>query len=243
MENVNYIGLSHQLALRRHMDIIANNIANTNTTGFRGEKPLFEEFLIATTQPLKASFVSDFGTLRSLDAGPIETTGNPLDVALGSPGYFVVDTVAGERYTRNGSFRLDSDGQLVTAQGDPVLDDGGQPIVIDPSQGRITITREGVIANPFGPIGRIQVVQFNNEQRLQKVANSPLLIRGPARALRIGTGHAGHDREVERPANRRDDTHDPGHAQLHRHQEHARFAAPTTTERHRAPGPHPDNVR
>lgn len=179
MENITYIGLSHQLALRRQMDIIANNIANSTTTGFRGEKLLFEEFLIATTRPLKASFVSDFGTLRYLDAGPLETTGNPLDVAISGAAYFVADTLNGERYTRNGHFRLDPEGQLITAEGDPVVDDAGQPIVIDPSQGKLTITPDGAIANPLGPIAKLQLVTFANEQNLRKVANSYYLSDDP----------------------------------------------------------------
>lgn len=173
MENIGYIGLSREMVLRRQMDIIANNIANAETTAFRGEKALFEEFLIPSSQGQKISFVSDFGTLRNLQQGEFKPTGSPLDLAISGPGYFVVDTEAGTRYTRNGHLQLDSEGTLVTPEGDPVLDDNDRPIVIDSSQSEVTITADGVISTPgLEESPRLQIVEFENEQKLRKVGGS-----------------------------------------------------------------------
>ena len=173
MENIGYIGLSREMVLRRQMDIIANNIANAETTAYRSEKTLFEEFLIPSSQGQKISFVSDFGVLRNLEEGPFKSTGGPLDLAISGPGYFVVDTEAGIRYTRNGHLRLDSEGTLVTPEGHPVLDDNDRPIIIDSSQSQVTISSDGVISTPGledGP--RLQIVAFENEQKLRKAGGS-----------------------------------------------------------------------
>ena len=168
MENATYVGLSHQMALLRHMDIIANNIANMNTTAFRAEQPIFEEFPMPSADRVKVSFVLDRGLLRNLDAGEITRTDNPLDVAINGPGYFVVETEVGPRYTRDGHFRVDDEGRLISNSGWPVLDDGGQVIVFDVGAKAPTINRDGTIATELGVIGRIGVVRFANEQRLLK---------------------------------------------------------------------------
>ena len=173
MENVGYIGLSREMVLRRQMDIIANNIANADSTAFRSEKALFEEFLIPSSQGQKMSFVSDFGILRNLEEGPLKPTGSPLDLAISGPGYFVVETEAGTRYTRNGHLQLDSEGTLVTPEGDPVLDDSDRPIVIDSSQSDVTISADGIVAIPgLEESPRIQIVEFENEQKLRKAGGS-----------------------------------------------------------------------
>ena len=174
MENAGYIALSREMVLLRQLDIIANNIANSNTTAFRGEKALFEEFLIPSSQGQEISFVSDYGVLRNLAEGDFRPTGAPLDLAISGPGYFVVDTEAGTRYTRNGHFRLDAEGTLITPEGHPVLDDNDRPIVIDSGQSEITITADGTISTPGleEDSPRLQLVQFENEQKLRKTGGS-----------------------------------------------------------------------
>ena len=174
MENAGYIALSCEMVLRRQLDVIANNIANADTTAFRGEKSLFEEFLIPSSQGQEISFVSDYGVLRNLTEGEFRPTGSTLDLAISGPGYFVVDTEDGIRYTRNGHFRLDAEGTLITPEGDPVLDDDDRPIIIDSGQSDVTITADGTVSTPGleeeGP--RLQLVEFENEQRLRKTGGS-----------------------------------------------------------------------
>lgn len=171
MENVSYVVLSYQMALQRHMDILANNVANMNSTAFRGERPLFQEFLVTADDGSTTSFVEDVGLLRNLNPGSIQQTSNTLDVAISGEGFFVVDTADGPRYTRNGNWRLDEFGQIVVGTGNPVVDDAGLPIVVDPGDGAITIRADGTVLSEAGPIGKVHIVSFENEQALQKLGD------------------------------------------------------------------------
>ncbi|TQV71275.1 flagellar basal-body rod protein FlgF [Denitrobaculum tricleocarpae] len=177
MENTGYIALSRQSVLRRQMDIIANNMANMTTPAFKGEDMMFVEHLKKTANNDRVSLVQDLALLRNLNAGPMTKTDNPLDLAINGDGYFVVETPDGERYTRNGTFQLNQDGQIVTTQGDPVLGIDGNAITIPPNEPHISITRDGSISAGETLIGRIQIVGFENEQELEKQSNS-LFARG-----------------------------------------------------------------
>ena len=124
MDNTLLVGLSRQVALARELDVVANNIANMNTAGFKADGSIFEEFLSPTAQaasPImadrKVSFVQDRGTWHDLSTGAFERTGNPLDVAIDGKGFLVVNTPRGERYTRNGSLQIGPTGTLVTSDG------------------------------------------------------------------------------------------------------------------------------
>jgi len=171
MENSVYIGLSQQTAMRRQLDVIANNLANINTTAFKGEKMLFREYLVKPQGGKPLSFVEDYGALRDTSEGKLETTNNPYDVAIEGPGYLTVNTPAGQRYTRNGHLRIDSTGQLISADGYPVLDKRSQPITINPTGGQPTIALDGTISNKTGTVAQLNLVQFNDEQSLQQTGS------------------------------------------------------------------------
>lgn len=173
MENFMLIGLSRQTALRREMDVIANNLANLGTAGFRGQSLVFAEHLAASDEmsgtlagDRALSYVVDRGSLHDFSAGPLRSTGNPLDIALDGDGWLVVETPEGERYTRNGAFKLDADGALVTSDGHPVLGDGG-PIVFDPEETEIAIAADGTISTNVGEKGRLRVVAFADNNLLE----------------------------------------------------------------------------
>src|SRR5687768_13684666 len=103
MENSILVGFSHQMALKQQMDTIANNVANMSTPGYRAQNMVFTEYLAkpkGIEHPL--SMVMDYGQFQSTEAGPMQRTGNPLDVALEGPGYFGVQTPEGVMYTRAG---------------------------------------------------------------------------------------------------------------------------------------------
>ena len=185
MENTLMIALSHQAALRRRMDVIANNIANMNTTGFKSEQPLFAEHLVHNRGDDRVagdtlSFVLDQATLRDTSAGGLEATGNALDIAIRGEGFFAVETPAGEQYTRNGRFRLSPDGQLITEHGHPVLGQGGAPLVFGPADTEITISKSGVISSTRGEIGQLRIVDFKDQQRLMMVAGGLMTADTPA---------------------------------------------------------------
>jgi len=174
METTTYIALSKQGVLRREMNAIAHNLANMNTTGFKGERMMFVDHLQRSRSgdfiaDQRLSFVRDVASFRDTAEGPIEQTSNPLDVAIHGEGYFTVQTPDGERYTRNGNFRLDNGGQLVTQDGRPVLSDAGAPIFFAPEDTTITISGDGGVSTENGQLGKLRVVTFDNDQDLQNV--------------------------------------------------------------------------
>lgn len=175
MDNALYVELSRQMVLRRHMDIIANNIANSDTTGFKVESLMekTEPAAPANTAPgLKpVNFVLDNGLARNFNQGSLKRTGGDFDLALEGQGFFTVTTPEGERYTRDGSFTLDPSGQITTSAGDAVMGDGG-PIVVDPQRGPVAIAADGTVSQAGAPIGRIRIVTFDNLGALEKTGDN-----------------------------------------------------------------------
>ena len=192
METTAYIGLSRQVALSRRLEVIANNIANAATSGYRAEAMLFEPVPHDAGDRQRLLFVQDVGLVRDLSEGPLRATGNPLDLAIQGPGYFVVDTPEGERYGRSGQFRLNAAFELVTHAGDPVLDEGGAPLVLPENAAAIAVAPDGTVSVGDAVVGRLQVAAFANEQTLEKVGGglyrSPVEAPEPAEGFRIVQG-------------------------------------------------------
>ncbi len=173
MENAIYIGLSQQMALKRRMDITANNIANVNTTAFKGVHPLFEEFLVKEPAVVndKMSYVQDFGVYHDRTEGAIQRTDRPLDLAISGDGYFTIETETGTRYTRNGNFKLDADGNIITQSGDILLDETGSPLQISQANPDIEIAPDGTVTMGEGQTQKIELVYFENDQLLKHMGN------------------------------------------------------------------------
>src|SRR3984893_17887467 len=180
MENTLLVGLSRQMVLERQMDVVANNVANVNTNGFKADNSLFEEYLNSGAhednfigRDRRVSYVQDRGTFKDLSQGPTEQTKNPLDVAIDGGGFLAVQTPAGERYTRDGSLQINNQGQLVTAAGNPVLGTGG-PIVFQPTDHDINVTPDGTVSvvegnGRTGSIrGKLRLGNFPDAQKLLK---------------------------------------------------------------------------
>ncbi|MFC1674001.1 flagellar basal-body rod protein FlgF [Pseudomonadota bacterium] len=177
METTSYIALSRQGALRREMSAIANNLANMNTTAFKNERLMFVDYMAKSRTgdfiaDQRLAFVRDVASYRDTTEGPIEQTGNPLDLAIHGEGNFVVQGLDGtEQYTRNGSLRLDNTGQLVTQNGLSVLTDAGTPVFFAPEDTTITISGDGTVSTENGQIGKLRIVTFDNPQDMQRLAN------------------------------------------------------------------------
>jgi flagellar basal-body rod protein FlgF len=185
MENALLIGLSRQIALHRELEVVANNIANLNTTGYKADGSVFEEFLMPVAQARgfpggdnKLSYVQDRATWHNFNAGPLRPTGNPLDVAIDGDAFFVVQSARGERYTRNGSFQINAQGELVTSAGDRVLGDGG-PIQFQSTDNNVSINpdgtitvREGANSTSDSQRGKLRLVRFDRVQQLRKDGSS-----------------------------------------------------------------------
>jgi flagellar basal-body rod protein FlgF len=172
MDNTTFVGLSRQMTLRRELDIVANNIANADTAGFK-----VESLMVQTEQrrpakdaqaPHAVRFVLDHSVARDFRQGEMRKTDNPLDVALNGEGFLTVGSEAGERYTRDGRLSMDAAGRLVTRAGDPVLGEGGAEIVLRPAGGPVSIAQDGTVSQGAAAVGRITVVRFENLSALSK---------------------------------------------------------------------------
>jgi flagellar basal-body rod protein FlgF len=171
MDNAIYVGLSRQMLLQRELDIVANNLANVDTTGFKFESMLANTDEVTTPTPGQAptpvDFVAAAGVARDYTQGSLTQTGSPLDVAIDGKGFFTISTSSGPRYTRDGRFKLDPTGRLVTMSGDPVQGDGGD-IVLDPKKGAVSIAANGDISQDGQAVGKLQVVTFDSLAALSK---------------------------------------------------------------------------
>lgn len=177
MDNTKYIALSRQMALWKQMNVVSNNVANMNTTGYKQEGTIFSTY-VAQTMNAKGMgkepvyFTQDFATYNDFAEGALVETGNSFDVALQGDGFFAIETDTGVSYTRKGNFTLDSSGMVVTTDGYPVLSRNNEPLFIAPTEKEIMITEDGTVATENGVVGRLQVVKFADNQKLVKKAGT-----------------------------------------------------------------------
>lgn len=167
MENGLYIGLSRQMVLQTGMSLVSNNIANANTPGYRAQQPLFKEYLSdprGARDPI--SMVTDYGQYDITSPGIVQTTGNPLDVALSGPGFIGINTPEGIQYTRAGNFALNNNRELVTPAGFKVAAEDGGAIQIPQDARDVIIDKEGRVSTDQGEISRLMVREFGNPQSL-----------------------------------------------------------------------------
>ena len=172
MQNALLLGLSRQIALGRELDVIANNVANVTTNGFKSRSSRFGDYVMPKAsadafgkRDRKLDYVVDAGTTLDISAGSVESTRNPLDVAIKGDGFFVVQTPNGQRYTRNGSFQLDSRGQLVNSDGYPVAGDNG-PMTFDRDETNVSVAQDGTVSTTQQQHGRLKIVKFADPQQL-----------------------------------------------------------------------------
>lgn len=173
MDSSIYIALSRQMAQFEDMTMTANNIANVNTPGYSAQKMVFSQYLIDNGQTgKKDAYANTPSSYRDTTTGSINSTGNPLDLAISGPGYFQVETPLGKRFTKAGNFQLDATGILVNSSGYPVLGADGGQITVPPGTRKIEINGAGQLAADGRTIGQVGVVEFQNEQALNRLGNS-----------------------------------------------------------------------
>ena len=144
MQSSLYVALSAQVAMERRLNTIANNVANMNTGGFRADEVKFEEILSLAAKE-NVSFASSGQNFISRRTGPMTKTDNPLDVAIQGDGWFAFQGPSGPIYTRDGRFKMNENGDLLTVDGYQVLDAGGAPIALDPMAGSPIVGRDGTV--------------------------------------------------------------------------------------------------
>jgi len=176
MDNSMLIGLTRQLTLRRQLDMVANNIANASTQGFKAERIMLESEIAHRAShvdgPSRIQFVDEWAMGRDFSQGALTRTARPLDLALEGDGFFTLQTDAGERFTRDGHFTLNALGELTASDGAQVLDAGGQPIVIDGNAGQIVISETGMISQSGAQIGQVGVTRFADQGQLMKAGDN-----------------------------------------------------------------------
>ncbi len=169
MENIAAIALSNQIVLRRQMEIIANNMANISTPGFKGQNLAFKEYIDkGDVGDDRTSYVNAAGVNTDYTQGSMQHTGSDFDLAINGEGYFTIGGPNGTRYTRNGNFRPDSNGQLVSGTGDPVLNTNGTPIIIPSAADKITVSQNGGVYAGTTLLGRVGIVKFANADLLER---------------------------------------------------------------------------
>lgn len=179
MDMPGYIVLSRLAAQQRATDVLAHNMANVDTPGFRASQAVFASHLARQTGTAAsdpAVFTLDRATWRDTSPGPLQATGNPLDLALPNEGFFVVETPRGERYTRAGRFTLSPAGDVVDAEGHALLGDGG-PLAVPEGATGIAVAGDGTLRTDVGIVGRVRVVRFADQQRL--LAEGDRLLAAP----------------------------------------------------------------
>jgi len=159
MADSTYVLLGRQQGLLKEFQVVANNIANSSTTGYRRSEGIFAEYMKArglTTESLSMGVLS--GHSISLEQGTLKQTGGTFDLAIEGDGFFLIETPAGERLTRDGFFQLNADNGLVDARGNPVLGEGSSQIILPENPENIKIARDGTLSLNDTPIARIAIV-------------------------------------------------------------------------------------
>jgi flagellar basal-body rod protein FlgF len=180
MDIVSSVAASRIVAQQRVMDVIADNIANASTAGFKAERVQFSDWLVrrqdagAPQGDRTIAYTQDRATWREQQAGTLMHTGNPFDLAITGDGYFTVSTPRGPRLTRDGRFGLMPNGTIADAAGDAVLDSNGRPIVLSTTDTQITIAGDGTVSSENGQIGKIGIVQPADAMQLSSEGSTLL---------------------------------------------------------------------
>lgn len=171
MDTTSYVALSRQMALARRMEVLAHNLANATTPGFKAERLRFEVVPVRAGKPGYVAFVQDVGRLPDFADGPLSPTGNPMDFALSGPGFLTLGTPEGPVYARGGRFRMNEDGALVGPAGAVLLDETGAPVAVPAGSRHIHVAEDGTLSSENGVFGRLQVVSFADASRLERVGD------------------------------------------------------------------------
>ena len=159
MDAAGYATLNRQSGLMREMAVVANNIANASTTGFRREGVVFSEYIAALDDDPSLSMAHASGRHVDLGQATISQTGGSYDFAIQGDGFFLIETPDGERLTRAGSFTPSAEGELVTPDGYRLLDAGGAPVFIPPDARVVALARDGTLSANGQPIAQVGLWQ------------------------------------------------------------------------------------
>ena len=177
MDSGFYAACTALMSRTQALDTVANNLANTSTSGYRAQYNVFRSALAnASGRPMSElnQATNDYGVLSGtrldLSQGPLEKTGNDLDFGIEGSGFFVVQTPSGRFFTRNGQFKVSAQGQLVTQEGDPVM--GEQGIIPVVGAGPLSVSPDGTVSTNGAVVGKLKLVDFAPTANLQTVGKT-----------------------------------------------------------------------
>lgn len=159
MDAAAYVTLTRQSGLMREMQVVAHNIANLSTTGFRREGVIFAEHVARLQDAPSLSMAHADARHIDLSQAGLVQTGAAFDFAIQGPGFFLIETPEGERLTRAGSFTPNAEGELVNADGHRLLDQGAAPVFVPPDAGPVALGADGTLAAGGQPLARIGLWQ------------------------------------------------------------------------------------
>ena len=186
METSGYTTLTRQNGLLREMQVIANNIANASTTGYRQEGVIFSEYVVRTDEGPSVSMARAAAHNISAAQGALAETGGVLDFAIEGEGFFMIETPAGQRLTRAGNFTTSAQGDLVTMDGYPVLDAGGAPLFIPPDASDIGLSRDGTISAGDQLLGQLGLVRPSDPIDLIREGGTMFRVEGEIEPVEDG---------------------------------------------------------
>ncbi|RAI00933.1 flagellar basal-body rod protein FlgF [Acuticoccus sediminis] len=169
-----YVSLSGQMAMETRLSTVANNVANMRTAGFRAETVNFDTVL-SDYHADRVNFAAVGEMHIDRSAGPVELTGNPLDVAIVGEGWFGIETPSGTAYTRDGRFTVSAEGDLRSLTGYAVLDEGGAPIQLDINGGPVEIGADGTMIQNERNVGVLGLFMLSDEANLTRYGETALL--------------------------------------------------------------------
>jgi flagellar basal-body rod protein FlgF len=155
MDAAGYSALSRQSGLMREMQMVANNIANLSTSGFRREGMVFSEHVAALDEEPSLSMANGNTRVVDLSQAGLTMTGGTFDFAIQGDGFFLIETAQGNRLTRSGSFTPSDAGELVDADGQRLLDAGGAPVFVPPNAGPVSLSEDGTLSANGSPLAQI----------------------------------------------------------------------------------------
>lgn len=191
MDNAGYITLTRQSGLLREISVVANNIANAATTGYRQEGLVFSEYVQNLDGTASLSMATADTQNISMAQGALTKTGGTFDFAIEGDGFFAVETSEGPRLTRAGNFSPNAQGDLVTLDGLRVLDSGGAPIFVPPDTGPINVSSDGTISvegRPIAQLGLFEPIDPTDLRRQGGVMFEAPAGRRPAQAAKVVQG-------------------------------------------------------
>lgn len=199
MDSGYYVAAGSLMARSFQLEVVANNLANAATVGYKPDQPFFTVFNKATGSGRKlplSGYLNDGVVFAETgvvpEQGTLKATGRPLDVALEGNAFLSVRTAVGDRVTRDGRLQMGADGQLQAMDGSPILGKNGQPITMDPMKGNVSITTDGTVQQGDAVLGQLDLKAFEKPSALKRAGALRFDPTGATEALVKGTVSQGH---------------------------------------------------